>query len=199
MEGLSKALSEIGDCILLSVQHAKLVNTAEMREAVQQLYAAVFHFLQEAMLWYKAKKLSRLVKSFDQNLYDNFSDTLDKIKQKADHIHQRGLIAHHAKTTDIIYTTKYIDEKLDHLIQKNEEERNFRELHMSQATHHASEIHWLRTSMQEYINGKADTLHNARRDFTSSLLTISRRWKFGYPESQEIVGYPEFVKCSSLK
>jgi hypothetical protein len=167
MEGLSKALSEIGDCILLSIEHAKLVNTVEMREAVSQLYAGVFHFLREAMLWYKAKRLSRLVKSFDQNLYDKFSGILDKIRQRADQIHKRGIIAHYAKTTDIIHTTKYIDEKLDHLIQKNEEDRrHFRELHMSQATHYV---------MQGYaqITGNAATLNIST---LYSLLMVARRF-----------------------
>jgi glutamyl-tRNA reductase len=174
MEGLSKALSEIGDCILLAIEHAKLVNTAEMREAVSQLYAAIFHFLREAMLWYKAKRLSRLVKSFDQNLYDKVSDIIDQIKQRADQIHKRGIIAHHAKTTDNIYTTKHIDKKLDHLIQNNKEDRKiFRELHMSQAIHHASDMRWLGTSMQgdTQITRKAATLHISA---LYSLLTVAR-------------------------
>lgn len=57
MEGLSKALSEIGDCIMQSIEDAKVVNTIEMRDAISQLYATVFQFLREAMLWYRAKDL----------------------------------------------------------------------------------------------------------------------------------------------
>jgi hypothetical protein len=185
MEGLSKALSEIGDCIMLSIEHAKLVNTIEMRDAVGQLYATVFQFLREAMLWYRAKRFSRLVKSFDQNLYDKFSDILDKIKQRADQIHMRGIIAHHAKTTDIIYTTNVIDRKLDHLIQKNEEDRRkFSELHMSQVTHDAFDIQCLSTSMQCYteINGKPAILP-IRTSY--SLLTAARKFQHVYPEYQE--------------
>ena len=105
-----------------------------MQEAVSQLYDGVFIFLREAMLWYTAKRLQRLKKSFDQNFYDNFSDSLDKIKQKADQIHIRGTIGHHAKATDIIHTTRNIDEKLDRLIITQEENRrSFRQLEISQA------------------------------------------------------------------
>jgi hypothetical protein len=139
MEGLSKALAEIGDYIHLSVQHAKLVNTSDMREVVRQLYATVFVFLRESMLWYKATRLQRLGKSFDQNFYDKFSDLLDNIKQRAEKIHIRGNIGHHAKTTDIIHMTRNMNKKLDRiLITQEEDRRNIRELQVSQAPFYAA-------------------------------------------------------------
>ena len=94
-----------------------------MRELVSHLYAGVFHFLRESMLWYKAKRLKRLGKSFDQNFYDKFSDSLDNINKRAEQIHIRGNIGHHAKATDIIHTTRNIDEKLDRIITTQEEDR----------------------------------------------------------------------------
>lgn len=94
-----------------------------MRDTVSQMYASVFRFLRESMQWYRAKRLKRLGKSFDQNFYDKFSDMLDKINLKADQIQIRGNIGHHAKTTDILYTTKQVNEKLDRIMAAQEEDR----------------------------------------------------------------------------
>jgi hypothetical protein len=157
MEGLSKALAEIGDYIHLSVQHAKLVNTSDMREAVRQLYATVFLFLRESMLWFKATRLQRLGKSFDQNFYDKFSDLLDNIKQRAEKIHTRGNVGHHAKTTDIIHITRNMNKKLDRiLITQEEDRRNFRELQESQAPFYAASFPWDQKTREGYteIRGK---------------------------------------------
>jgi hypothetical protein len=157
MEGLSKALAEIGDYIHLSVQHAKLVNTSDMREAVCQLYATVFHFLRESMLWYKATRLQRLGKSFDQSFYDKFSDLLDNIKQRAEKIHLRGNVGHHAKTTDIIYMTRNMDKKLDRILITQEDRRNTRELQVSQAPFYAASYSWDQKSREDCteIRGKS--------------------------------------------
>ena len=134
LEGLSKSLAEIGDIVHLSVQHAKLVNTSDMQEAVSQLYASVFLFLREAMFWYTSKRQKRLLKSFDENFYDKFSGLLEKIYNKAQEIHIRGNIGHHAKVTDIIHTTSNMDEKLDRImITQEEERRRFQEFQISQA------------------------------------------------------------------
>jgi hypothetical protein len=152
MEGLSKALAEIGDYIHLSVQHATLVNTSDMREAVRQLYATVFLFLRESMLWYKATRLQRLGKSFDQNFYNKFSDLLDNIKQRAEKIHTRGIVGHHAKTTDIIHMTENMNEKLDRiLITQEEDRRNYRELQASQAPFYAASFPWDRKTREGCI------------------------------------------------
>lgn len=133
----------MGDYIHLSVQHAKLVNTSDMREAVRQLYASVFLFLRESMLWYKATRLQRLGKSFDQNFYDKFSDLLDNIKQRAEKIHIRGNVGHHAKTTDIIHITRNMNKKLDRiLITQEEDRRNSREPQASQAPFYAASFPW---------------------------------------------------------
>jgi hypothetical protein len=172
VEGLSKALAEIGDYVQLSVHHAKLVNTAEMREAVSQIYATIFCFLREAMGWYKAKRLNRLVKSFDQNLYEKFSDILDKIKQRAEQIHKRGIIAHHAKTTDIMYETRNMNEKLDRLIITHEEDRkNLRGLFMAEAPYYAIDP-WLQADLEvsTQIASKPVPLHISIVNF---LLRIS--------------------------
>ncbi len=123
LKGISEALAEIGDIFHLSVQHAKLINTSGMEDAVGRLYESVFIFLREAMLWYKGRRLHRLRKSFDHNFYDHFSHLLDKIKQKADLIHIRGDIGHHAKTTDTIRITRSLDQKLDRIITTQEEDR----------------------------------------------------------------------------
>jgi len=104
-----------------------------MQEAVSQLYACVFYFLREAMLWYTAKRHKRFIKSFDQNFYDTFSDLVEKINKSAQEIHVRGNIGHHAKVTDIIHTTRNMDEKLDRLlISQEEERRRFQEFQMPQ-------------------------------------------------------------------
>lgn len=172
MEGLSKALAQIGDCIQLSIYHAKLVNTAEMREAVSQLYATVFSFLREAMGWYKAKRLNRLVKSFDQNLYERFSVILDKINQKAEQIHKRGIIAHHAKTTDIMYETRDLNEKLDRLITTHEEDRkNLRGFVMSEAPYSAIGDPWLQADLESstQVDSKSGQLYISITNFLSTI------------------------------
>jgi hypothetical protein len=104
-----------------------------MREAVSQLYANVFSFLREAMIWYTAKRQKRLVKSFDQDFYSKFSDLLEKINRTAREIHIRGNIGHHAKATDTMHTTRNMDEKLDRIMSTQEEERRrFQEFQISQ-------------------------------------------------------------------
>jgi pterin-4a-carbinolamine dehydratase len=120
---------------------------------VSQMYASVFRFLRESMQWYRAKRLKRLAKSFDQNFYDKFSDMLDEINMRADQIHVRGNIGHHAKTTDILYTTKQVNEKLDRIMATQEEgRRSHRESQICRASFCISALPSPETTYAEFTS-----------------------------------------------
>lgn len=103
---------EIGDLFQSCVHRATLVNTAEVRALVQQLYAKVFSFLRQALTWYEVKRWKRLLRSFNDKYYDPFSATLADMKKITLRINTSADIAHHAETRDTRLLVEGVQEQL---------------------------------------------------------------------------------------
>jgi hypothetical protein len=149
-----------------------------MQDAVSHLYESVFIFLREAMLWYKGRRLQRLRKSFDQNFYNHFSYLLDKIKQRADWIHTRGDIGHHAKATDTIRIIRSLDQKLDRIIITQEEDRkSFQELQLSRSISSGIAISSSQTAMEGDSEFASELLRLISFIDVSTLIRIQRFYR----------------------
>ncbi|RDW84885.1 hypothetical protein BP6252_02475 [Coleophoma cylindrospora] len=112
LEALSGDLMEVGNLIQSCVHRATLVNTAEMRTLVQQLYAKVFSFLKGALAWYELKRWKRLLNSFNDNYYGTFSSILNDMKEIANRIKTSADTAHHAETRDTRLLVEELQEQL---------------------------------------------------------------------------------------
>jgi hypothetical protein len=95
-KGLADALIEIGDHIEACQTELVIFPTENMQRSVGSLYAHIFCFLRGVMKWYMKKSRSRLLDSFNENLYDHFQEDVQNIKRFSDRVRriaQQGMMA----------------------------------------------------------------------------------------------------------
>ena len=85
-EGLGKALVEISEELEDCVNSVNLMNVADMRQAIGNLYSHIFHFLQCAMQWFQSKSWKKVLNSLTEDFYDVFEDQIVKIKKLSSRI-----------------------------------------------------------------------------------------------------------------
>jgi hypothetical protein len=100
IEVLSRGLMDAGNIVHSCVQRATLVDVAEMRKLIQELYATVFVLMRQALAWYEDKRLKRLLNSFNDKYLDPFKSALDEMRRTADLINTTAVLGHHAETRD---------------------------------------------------------------------------------------------------
>jgi len=97
IEGLSQALSEIGEDILDCASELDLVPTEQMQGLISDLYAHIFLFLATIMDWIMQRRYKRMLDSFSQNFMDRFKQDIDTIKHQVERVRQHGLKASRAE------------------------------------------------------------------------------------------------------
>ncbi|KAH0598309.1 hypothetical protein MHUMG1_03606 [Metarhizium humberi] len=82
-EGVSEALSSIGENITECKAELEIFHTMDMLERVAELYAHVFLFLSSIMDYLAKKSVMRLIDSFNENLCKKFQDEIKLINAKS--------------------------------------------------------------------------------------------------------------------
>ncbi|KAL9118430.1 MAG: hypothetical protein Q9187_005025 [Circinaria calcarea] len=100
-EGLAKALVEISDELDICVDTVHLMDVADMRQAIGNLYSHIFHFLQCAMQWFQSKSWKKVLNSFTEDFYDVFEDQIVKIKKLSSRILSKGAFKSQAEVRDL--------------------------------------------------------------------------------------------------
>lgn len=69
---------------------SELYRTERLAELTMELYAHIFKFFRDVMQWYLSKVHKRLIKSFNEDLFDVFEAQIDSIRDIARHIKEVG-------------------------------------------------------------------------------------------------------------
>lgn len=82
-EGLSEALCAISEDVAECQAELKMFPTKDMLEHVADLYAHIFLFLSSVMEeWVNRKGITKVLNSFNENLFEKFEDHIKKINAK---------------------------------------------------------------------------------------------------------------------
>ncbi|KAH7134107.1 hypothetical protein EDB81DRAFT_726007 [Dactylonectria macrodidyma] len=82
-EGLADSLASISEHIIECKAELEIFHTPKVVEKVAELYAHVFLFLSSVMDFLMRKRFSKMLDSFNENIYKRFEDDIQKINAKA--------------------------------------------------------------------------------------------------------------------
>ncbi|PVH75852.1 hypothetical protein DL98DRAFT_643162 [Cadophora sp. DSE1049] len=92
-EGLSRAVCDINDIVAPCVSWKSLYPGKVMEAFIERLYANIFIFLRDAMLWYQRKSRARSLLSFKEDFYDDFETKISEIRAIAASMSQRASVS----------------------------------------------------------------------------------------------------------
>lgn len=80
--GIGKSISEITDDIKKCTQMCRLYPTKNIQRCIGNLYAHVFLFLKDTMVWYSKRPFRRFLDAFHENYFcDEFAESIANIKR----------------------------------------------------------------------------------------------------------------------
>ncbi|KAI0514732.1 hypothetical protein F5B22DRAFT_610538 [Xylaria bambusicola] len=85
-EDFSEALCTISEHVADCKVELEIYHTRAMKELIADLYAHIFIFLSDVMVWITEKKRRRLLDSFNEKFIQKFEKQLSMIKQKSERI-----------------------------------------------------------------------------------------------------------------
>ncbi len=90
-ESFSKALNSVSENIIECQAELEIFRTKPVLEKVADLYAHIFKFLASVMDWIMQRRIKRMLKSFNENLYDKYEAEINAINAMSASI--RNLVA----------------------------------------------------------------------------------------------------------
>ena len=96
--GLPRSLLEITEAVEACVKECSLYPTQTMQYSVADLYAHIFLFLRDTLVWYTQRSIRRVVSSPQEDFYEHFEDRVSNIKSTSLGI---GRKAQHASQTEL--------------------------------------------------------------------------------------------------
>lgn len=90
-EDLTQALCDITELVAGCDVDLKLFATEDMQRAVAKLYAHIFLFLNDAMVWYAKKRRRRLLDSLNEKFRDTFEESIENIRSMASVIQRKAV------------------------------------------------------------------------------------------------------------
>ncbi|KAL9089774.1 MAG: hypothetical protein Q9165_005568 [Trypethelium subeluteriae] len=98
---LAKALARISDTLPRTQLHLVLYPTAEMKRAVEELYALLISFYQRALRWYQATKLRHVTRALLKPYRLEFGDLVERINSQARSIESLAITMAHQEIRSI--------------------------------------------------------------------------------------------------
>ncbi|KAJ4290404.1 hypothetical protein N0V90_010620 [Kalmusia sp. IMI 367209] len=89
-EELSQALSMISEHVADCETEMELFKTEEMQRAIADLYAHIFLFLNDTLVWYTKKRRRRLLDSMNEKFLQEFELEIDNIIRKSERIKRKA-------------------------------------------------------------------------------------------------------------
>ncbi|KAI9656011.1 MAG: hypothetical protein M1821_005072 [Bathelium mastoideum] len=127
---ISTTLAEISDRALQCKKFLKSARTPDMERRFSLIYSKVFDYYREIMSWYLASKVTRLFKSFNDNVNNQFDKMCQSIKTDIELLKNEADAAHMAMTRSSLMAHKYtmeglqiVDEKVETVVETLRQQR----------------------------------------------------------------------------
>ncbi|CZT20229.1 uncharacterized protein RCC_06086 [Ramularia collo-cygni] len=112
--GLSKLIADISEDVAMCVQVLDVYQTAAIKTQIMALYGRMFKFLASVLDWYLEKWYKRMLKSFKENLYDDFKDQITDMQRCVQSIKDQVMLGQSAELRSVRLTA----EKTQQIIMK---------------------------------------------------------------------------------
>ena len=90
-----------------------MYNTISMQEKISKLYAHIFILLEDIMRWYLKRRISRLLDSFKDNIYEDYQDQIDNIVSMSINIKREAELGRGAE----VRTTRFSAQNTEAMVQ----------------------------------------------------------------------------------